>query len=459
MAFLTGALYAAAVRLQATHWTAHLEAVEFLTLLAILLGFLIGVSQFASKTAFWLGTAFSLFILPWRLGILIEVGDGWIPRLLGLFSRLGYSAVQFFQQKPVSDPLLFLSLMYVIFWVVSLTASYQLVRHGNPWKSLLVMVIVFLAVDYYPPVVKHNTLYSGIFVLLLILLVGRIYYLRSQKLWQTRGVLVDYDTGYDLGRNMVISGLVVVLVAWNIPVFADMFTRGTKAHQTMEAIWDPIREDLSNVFASLTRPPEASVQEFFGSKLGLGVGARLGDEPLFTVAVSVPRSDTMRFYWRGRSYDTYRNGEWSASITDKYSVIPREWPIKNPDWRSRKTIDFAYNLQTPTSRMIYLPSFPLYVGRRVDLVGVQDDATSVWDPATVLSQIPIQAGETLEATAWVSDPSENQLNEAGVNYPTWVRQHYLLLPENFSPKIRALAREITLEANTPYEKTQAITAT
>ena len=57
----------------------------------------------------------------------------------------------------------------------------------------------------------------------------------------------------------------------------------------------------------------------------------------------------------------------------------------------------------------------------------------------------------------MSNPNITQLREAGTDYPAWVTERYLQLPEDFSPRIRDLATEITAEAETPYDKAGAIT--
>jgi hypothetical protein len=57
----------------------------------------------------------------------------------------------------------------------------------------------------------------------------------------------------------------------------------------------------------------------------------------------------------------------------------------------------------------------------------------------------------------LKNPNIEELRAAGVQYPQWVTNMYLQLPENYSPRIKALAEELTAEAETPYDKTIAIT--
>jgi transglutaminase-like putative cysteine protease len=66
-------------------------------------------------------------------------------------------------------------------------------------------------------------------------------------------------------------------------------------------------------------------------------------------------------------------------------------------------------------------------------------------------------GEQYEVTASLINPSIQQLQDAGTEYPQWVTDRYLQLPEDFSPRISELASQITQELVTPYDKATAIT--
>jgi len=67
------------------------------------------------------------------------------------------------------------------------------------------------------------------------------------------------------------------------------------------------------------------------------------------------------------------------------------------------------------------------------------------------------AGERYQVDAILSNPNIGQLREAGQDYPQWVADKYLQLPDNFSPRIRQLAADITAPSETPYDKAFAIT--
>jgi transglutaminase-like putative cysteine protease len=67
------------------------------------------------------------------------------------------------------------------------------------------------------------------------------------------------------------------------------------------------------------------------------------------------------------------------------------------------------------------------------------------------------AGEAYQVDAVLNNPNIAQLREAGEDYPQWVTEKYLQLPQNFSPRIRQLAVDVTAESETPYDKAVTIT--
>jgi transglutaminase-like putative cysteine protease len=68
-------------------------------------------------------------------------------------------------------------------------------------------------------------------------------------------------------------------------------------------------------------------------------------------------------------------------------------------------------------------------------------------------------GEAYFADSLVINPNQQQLKEAGTDYPAWVTSKYLQLPDNFSPRIIQLAKDITAGVpDDPYNKSVAITS-
>lgn len=67
-------------------------------------------------------------------------------------------------------------------------------------------------------------------------------------------------------------------------------------------------------------------------------------------------------------------------------------------------------------------------------------------------------GETYEVTASVSLATPEDLRLAGLDYPTWALDKYTALPPELPQRVHLLGRELTSEAETPYDKAKAIEA-
>ena len=452
------ALWIAGLRLQVTHWTADLDKVEMALIFSLFIGLVIGMSKFSQKTSRWMGIAYSLLTLTWILSFIMEPELVWSEKILILLTDVRDSFGQFFRNEPASNSILFLFSMVIGYWCIGFIAGYQLTRQGSPWFPLLIIFVVTLIVDYYPPYIKNRYLFTATFVLFSVLLVGRMYYLHSIDEWQKKSAVVDYGTGFDFFRLLLGISLVLVLLAWGLPEFIQMLTPGTKEQQKAVEFWKPLQDRFSNAFTDLQAPQPTSA-DFYAKDLFLGAEVSQGDTPVFEVTVSKKRPGGFQYYWRGHTYDYYINGKWENTIEKFFAVDPEEWPLLYPEWIARSRVGLLYEWQYSRSRIIYLPNIPLKINRAVKIVGeeVPVDQGDYLDDIVIYIDSSIYEGEKIEVTSWVSSPSIEQLKAAGEFYPFWVTDRYLQLPEDFPHSIVNLAQTITQDAETPYDKVQLVT--
>src|SRR5512146_2066997 len=119
--FLLAALEVSAYRLRLTNWTPNLGLIVVLTFLAACFGLALGYSSFRPWLARLFGLVYTLFFVPLEIGLYVEPpAMEWWDRLNDLYARLYYSIIDFFRNRPVQDPLLFLTVMALFFWLISL---------------------------------------------------------------------------------------------------------------------------------------------------------------------------------------------------------------------------------------------------------------------------------------------------------------------------------------------------
>jgi len=451
---LLAALETTAFRLRITEWNSNLVIVQTLTFLAVVLGIAVGYSTFRTWIVRLFGTVFTLFFIPLVLAMQMEYDTPeWLDRLNNLYARLYFSIADLIHSKPVTDPLLFLSVMALFFWLISFLAAYQLTRHGKPWGPLVISGLALLIIDFYAALSVNRNVYGAIFVFLFLVLIARLYLVRSRREWIEKGATVDPEIGANIGKTVAIFGLALVFVVWNLPISPSL-SLGTDLQKSLALQWDIWREKLQNLTASLTSPATAT-SDFFGNSMVLGAGGPRDDEIVFTVKITGAIPTGIRFYWKAHSYDRF-NSSWLSTIDSSKTVTSDQWPFLYPDWQGRKIIDLTFSASTDGIRNLYLPAFPLSIGHGADVIG-QVGADGTFDLSGVLANPILRAGDTFDARSWVTAPTIFQLMNASVGVPQNIAALYLQLPADFSQRIRTLAQVITQGKSTQYDKVDAIT--
>ena len=443
------------IRMRVTEWTGNMEVLVVLALVGAILGIMLGASQFTPLAAQMFAVNYSIFFIPWQLGLLVGKDLPWDERLITLVGRLSFSITEVSSNRPVQDSLLFLASMSIFFWILAMVAGYHLTRHGRPWGALLVLALALAIVDFYTPYQQYRDRYSGVFVFLLLLLVARLYLLRSRNEWLDKGMAVDPEIGYDLGRTVAISGLVLVMLAWNTPTLVDALTPGTEIQKELAKQWEGVRNKIQNAVAGLQNPVSV-VSEYFGSELALGTGGARGDETVFTVQSPGGRPENVRFYWKARTFDFFDGTQWKTTLGKTTLVPADEWPFRYPQLLSRQEITLNFTSNVTSLRNFYAPGIPLQISRPVEVLGnLLPDGTT--DVIALTASPTLRAGEVFRVRSWVTSPTVFGLKDAAAAYPPEITQSYLQLPAGLPSRIPALAREITQGLTTPFDQTMAIT--
>jgi transglutaminase-like putative cysteine protease len=456
--FLLGALFSAAIRLQATNWTEHLGQLELTVLLSAILGFALGKSIFRGRTTFIFGLIYSVFFIPWQLASILPKLE-WTARLYLLYARLWYAVADLLANKAVKDPILFLATMVILYWFASLLSTYQLVRRGNPWLPLLALGGMIIVIEYTMEMYRYAKVSGGIasffFLFSCLLLMGRIYYLRSKKEWEKRGGTIEMEVGYDLGRGVVVAALVLALVAWNTPRVINFFQNDDPARERVSRSWQTFRDRISKAVNSL-RSSSPVIVEGYGNNMFLGTGGNQSEKEVLTVRPISGKPTSGRLYWTARTYDIYDNGQWSTSISGSQGMGPGQGSIRYPTWNMRRETSLTFISHVPLLKTVYYSSEPLNVNREAQgVVAVADDGTM--DLNAIIFEPPLRAGEEYTVRSTMVQPTILAMRDSGTDYPDWVKKRYLQIPTDFSPRVSDLARQIAGDEQTAYDKTMAVT--
>ena len=124
-AFLVIALVEiSSTRLVVTAWTPFLYFTQTMGFVGVILGLALGYSKFSRQTVIRLSVGYTLLLIPAQLLNASERTD-WLWRdLVALLDRLFISLDQFIRNQPVNDPLFFVSIVTLAYWVIGLSAGY-----------------------------------------------------------------------------------------------------------------------------------------------------------------------------------------------------------------------------------------------------------------------------------------------------------------------------------------------
>lgn len=449
-------LQTVAARLVTTSWTPFLYFTQTFTYMGFVVGTALGYSRFKRATVRWLSFFYMLLMLPLQWTLIIDQRVVLEEQLLSVAGRLFVSTSDFLGRRPVEDPFFFVALMSIAFWIISSASSFHLVRNRNYLAAVVPAAIGLLIIQSYDNASPGRLWILAFFAFIALLLLGRLHFLQNQESWRERRVFLSPDNRVDLSSTMAIAAGLIILVSWTVPASLSTLDSAAQTWNRLTKPWRNFTQNMENAVEALEATGGGRTGEFFGTEIALGLGFSLSDEVVFSVDVPELPADAKppRYYWRGRTYDYFTQGQWYTTGTTREEYSPTtgfQTPINaGPGEPSR----FAFSTGDTSFSLLYSPAQPVRVSRPGSTLsipaGAGRDVVS-WSAFPVLL-----AGETYQVDAVLNNPTATQLREAGQAYPEWVRQ-YLQLPQEFSPRIRQLALDITADAETPYDKAVAIT--
>jgi transglutaminase-like putative cysteine protease len=451
---LVVAMLTAATRLVATDWTSHLEIAQTLAFAGVIAGLAIGKSRFSPNFSFLLAVVYGAFAVPYTVGRTLAPALSWPERIAIIADRLQVIIRQLAAQSVVTDSMLFQVLMAILFWTLSIYAGYTLTRYGNAWRAILPAGLALFVIHSFDPLIARRTWYLAIYLFFSLVLVARMAYLQQHNHWQESRTALPPHLGLDFIRFTLLVAGVIVIFSWTVPALAQTLPPAEKVFQPIRLRWYEFRDQFNNAFASL-RSTVGMVSDYYGSSLILGRGNQLTDTQMFVVKPLEPPPPDVRFYWRAKSYDTYIDGNWRSTSVTSHSFNPQTDGFTNTQALARWNGSFEFIPQTNIAT-IFTPDSPLWVSQPSSVEFSQNPDGSV-DVVSFRANPMIQAGEVYRVSATVSNASVAQLEKAGTNYPQWVTDRYLQLPNSITARTRRLAHQITDEYDNPYDKAIAIT--
>ena len=451
-------LQTVASRLVATTWTPFLYLIQTFTYLGFVIGAALGYSHFRRGTVRWLTFIYMLILLPLQWTLVIDQQASLEEQFASVAGRLFFSTSDFFARQPVEDPIFFVALMSITFWIISSWAAFTLVRNQNYLGAVLPAAIGLIIIQNYDSSIPGRLWFLAFFGFIALLLLGRLQHLQNKISWRARRIFLSPDNSVDLTSSMAIAAGLIIVVAWTVPASLTSMKSAVKAWTQITRPWREFTDRMENAVSALESPSGGTRGQFFGSQLALGRGFPLSDAVMFTVQGpdNIPSEEKPpRYYWRGRTYDRFVNEQWYTSETVREDYTPSVTDPYHVNTAQMTAAHFVFNTGKTIFSLLYSPPEPIWVSRPgVTFVSPTENGEELiaWHAYPAL-----RGGEIYQVDAILSNPNRQQLQDAGTEYPEWVTEKYLQLPRSFSPRIEELAKAITADAKTPFEKAIFVT--
>ncbi len=445
---------ASGLSILAADWADHLSVILAVGALAVAAGAALGYSRFSPRLASLISGVYGVFVIGSQIGGTLDRALSWSDRVGDLLGRLGVALSALARGDASIDPLMFVFLVAVIFWLFGVMAGWAVFRRQGLWTAVIPAGVAILINAYFYSGKNNLGQDLAIYVLVSLLLAARLELRRREEIWRSKWSQVSTDVAYHVGRAGVLAAFALVILAWGGPAFAqsktaaDLWVRAGRP-------WSGIKQRLGDALSNLRRE-SYPVYDTYSDNLVLGAGTELPHTVVMRVTVARAPSPDARLYWQSHSYDEYTDGKWGLVAIDTIDFDPEAGDLPLLTYAERDPIEAAFRPALPALKVLYVPSQTVWVSRTVtvDVVNAPDGLA---DTTRFTAEGVVVAGETYHVRGWVSAPTIESLQTAGQDYPDWVVPQDLELPPTVTDRTKELAGSITTGLDNPYDMAQAVT--
>jgi transglutaminase-like putative cysteine protease len=422
---------------------------------------------------------FSLFAQIWNLGTQTWVylfNEGDLPRstevplgiaelgsrVLTLGTRLGVWIQSLLRGNPIFDPVATAFIWGIFIWVISVWAMWITIRHKKPlWGIIPTLVLTSLSLVYTGTSVYNLIPMLGITIGLIVM--GR--YDSYEEGWiservEFAGIIRERMIFFSVVMAVSLMAFAAISPSITVRSIVDFIDRITS---------DNIDED--DLVRSLGLEPsgrDGNVSVLDSRQSGglpnrhlIGSGEELGDQIVMIIQVQELSEVVLEdidpgeqlYYWRGLTYDQYVGRGWVSrdSIDREYKpgeLILSDWPDTFQIVRQR--VEFVEDL----NGLLFSAGIPLSTDQDFEVAWrVQNTNDVTFDIFGARINAEVYTADSLQPQA-----SQIELQAAEQDYPQWILNRYLGLPESVPDRVIGLARDITATEATPYDRALALEA-
>ena len=409
-------------------------------------------------SAWWLfpaGLAFGAIVSVAMVMHTMEIADpfttgGIDARWSELWARLKDWGAALIFGGVSSDPLPFVVLMVFVTWIVPYLSGWAVFRWRNPWLALVPAGVGILTNISYLP--GQPSIAFILFLFAAILLFTRLQLLRTVSRWEGQRAALPQLLSLEVLHAGAWVAVLLILTSWLVPTGGELDRVSAGWERLTQPVTD--RADrFGQVFLGIDSK-RGNLIHHFDSALPLQGRIKLEDEPMYVV--SLPSNDSLRddefLHLRATAFDEYTRAGWQLSEAERDAL-----PGTTIEAASFGTPDTRTQLRRPVVTRIEVIQ-PLSDRRLLtagDPLATDIEAEAVTGPAAVdLAALQpaerVRAGDSYVTVGTVSAADPEILLEAGTDYPAWVTERYLQLPDSLPDRVRELAVEIVGDTELAY---------
>jgi transglutaminase-like putative cysteine protease len=446
-------LRASAWALPEANWTAHLQIVGAVGGWGVISGALVGRSRFGRPLSALIWLAYGVFLIGAYLAATLKSALTWHERSISLLERIAQFLTDLVSGHSNNDALMFVFVLAVLYWSMGYAGAWALRRRSDLWWACLPCGVALVTnLSSYGGKEKLGNILA-VYALFSVLLAVRLEATRRQANWRALNSTASPDAANPILLTGALAAIALVLLAWGGPAYARSDS-AARAWTSLTRPWNDVRDRLDQVFRSVRNPSGRST-DLFGASLSLAAG----EQPATGLVLRMTPSSLPaggRFYWRSHVYGAYEDGAWGEAQADSVNFDPQAGNLPLPAYRARRAVEVVVAPLAGSLRTLFGPAQPTWTDRsgQAELLSISGEAVDI---TALLADVDVVKGETYRVRASIAIPTGDELRRAGMNYPAWVTERYLQLPDSLTPRTLELAREITAGATRPYDQAMAIT--
>lgn len=395
-----------------------------------------------------------------------------------LLTRLYHWSLALALGEAAFDPVAVALVWSLTLWLLAVWAGWWVRRRDRPLQAVAPAGALLGASLFY---VRGDPMPLLLLLGATLLLVALVAHNARQRRWGMARIDFPGDLGQDLAIITVPLSLALVALA--------ALTPSITVRQVAEWAGRLIQVQAGEakpVADSLGLQPRPGLETFFDQgqvrapglprRHLIGSGPELSEQVVMVIypedrkRVGATPSTSLdappqRYYWRGLTYDQYTGRGWLTGQTETVeyeagqSADPGEFagpPLTGGQATSaappaRRVMRQEVRVTRDWDGLLYVAGV---------LVTADQDFNVAWRAPGDAFGAAIK-GKASSLTAYRADSlvplmSEAQLRSAGSDYPDWVRNRYLALPDEVPVRVFSLARDLTATAPTPYDRARAI---